>query len=139
MTRLEIGAHAILLIEGLLAEEVPAPLEKFVARRYMHYLGRTEPTAIARIEFPSELAGEVAITLSESLKPREYYAHLVVRDRLLVCLPLQVAVVVRGDDDSVRAAVAAAGRFGIPEEYCSFRAMFEVDHPEMHETNGLEW
>lgn len=132
-------AHAIVLLESMINGDIPSILGPLVARRYSHYLRGTAPSDIARLEFGRDQLATVLFALSQALKPEKYYSHVVMDNEMYVVLPGAFVRINRGDRESLERAVALAISYKVSPAHTTFKAMFEFDHPEMHDIQEVDW
>jgi hypothetical protein len=119
--------------------DVPKPLLRFVARRYSHYLRGNIASRIVRLEFHRDKLPIVLFALSQALKPDGYYSHVVINNEMFVVLPGAFVQITRGDRESLDRAIALAISHDVPRSNTAYAAMFDVDHPEMHDIEEPDW
>ncbi len=132
-------AHAIVLLESMTNGDIPSILGSMVVRRYSHYLRGNAPSNIARLEFGGDQLATVLFALSQALKPEKYYSHVVMDNEMYVVLPGAFVRITRGDRESLERAVALAISYNVSPAHTAFKAMFEFDHPEMHDIQEVDW
>lgn len=122
------------------AGDVPSIIRPFVVRRYSHFLrSNAPPCQIARLEFDRDQLPSVLFTLSQALRPEQYYSHVVMNSEMYVVLPGAFVRIVRGDNESLERATSLALSYNVAREYTAFKMMFEFDHPEMHDIQEVDW
>lgn len=132
-------AHAIVLLESMIGGDVPLALVPFVVRRYSHFLRGDSASNIVRLEFERDQLGKVLFALSQALKPEQFYSHVVIENEMYIVLPGAFVRIIRGDNTSLERAVALAISYNVLPAHTAFKAMFEFDHPEMHDIAEVDW
>lgn len=122
-------ARALAIVEGLREQRVPTCLGAYVVSQYTHLMDNERPVQIVVFEVDRDEVYVFGVMLSRALAAREYYAHIVVDNELIIVFPECLCLASRGDRVSFDRARAIGAVFGVPQHQMPFESMLDVDHP----------
>ncbi|MGJ5040666.1 hypothetical protein [Bradyrhizobium sp. HKCCYLRH1062] len=112
-------------------EPIPLAIADKQMKRFDAQLQHGETITVIECQLDeADVAGVIEWT-STHLLPDRYYAHLVMRDRLIVMFRHCVFRIDRGDARTAGLCRAVGERIGIPHQEMQFERMFDQDHPDL--------
>lgn len=124
------------MIQGMIIKESLVDLHMLsnpmlnIVERYPMRMDGKYPIEIVMVEVAEEHLLAALLLVSQNLRPKRFYAHLVAGDVMYVVYPWTVSVVNRGDEESAARCIETGASFNVPTAQLPINKMFAFGHAE---------